>query len=284
MEVSMDKVGVIGCGTMGAGITLTCATAGYSVKIVDTDSTSVENGLANIRSQIKRNVDREKISQLEGDSIFQRIAGGTDISFIADSDYVIEAVFEDIEIKKNIFSSLEDICVDAKLIASNTSSLAIADISSACKRKDRILGIHFFNPVPVMGLVELITSLDTSDECINNAEAFVSSLNKTAINVKDTPGFVVNRLLIPYILDAIRVYESGIASREDLDQGITLGLNHPMGPLSLADLIGLDVVMMIAESLQKELGESRFSPPTMLRRLVSSGNLGRKTQQGFYSY
>lgn len=280
----MDKVGIIGCGTMGTGICLAFASSGYNVKIVDTDLGRVNEGLANIQSQIKRNVDRERISQSEGDSIFQRIVSGTDISFLADSDYVIEAVYEDLEIKKGIFSMLDEICLDAKMIASNTSSLAISDIASTSKRKDRILGIHFFNPVPVMGLVELIGSLDTSDECINTAEVLIASLSKTVVKVKDTPGFVVNRLLIPYILDAIRMYESGVASREDLDQGITLGLNHPMGPLSLADLIGLDVVMMIAESLHRELGESRFSPPTMLRRLVSSGNIGRKSKQGFYTY
>jgi len=280
----MEKVGVIGCGTMGTGIALACATAGYSVKIVDSNLKKVNDGLVSIQSQIQRNADRKKISQLDGDSIFERIIGDVDISFIADSDYVIEAAYEDLEIKKNIFSILDNLCVDSKFIASNTSSLAIASIASSCKRKDRILGIHFFNPVPVMGLVELIGSLNTSTDCIKEAQIFVESLNKTVVKVKDTPGFVVNRLLIPYILDAIRIYESGIALREDIDQGITLGLNHPMGPLSLADLIGLDVVMMIAESLYKELGESRFNPPTMLRRLVSSGNLGRKTKQGFYNY
>ena len=280
----MDKVGVVGCGTMGTGICLAFASSGYSVKIVDTNPDMVNEGLANIQSQIKRSVDRERISQSEGDAIFHRIVGDTDISFLADSDFVIEAVYEDLEIKKNIFSMLDEICFDAKIIASNTSSLAISDIASTSKRKDRILGIHFFNPVPVMELVELIGSLDTSEECFNAAEALIASVNKTAVKVKDTPGFIVNRLLIPYILDAIRVYESGIASREDIDQGITLGLNHPMGPLSLADLIGLDVVMLIAESLHRELGEPRFSPPTMLRRLVSSGNLGRKSKQGFYTY
>lgn len=280
----MDKVGVVGCGTMGTGICLAFASSGYSVKIVDTNLDMVNEGLANIQSQIKRSVDRERISQSEGDAIFHRIVGDTDISFLADSDFVIEAVYEDLEIKKNIFSMLDEICLDAKIIASNTSSLAISDIASTSKRKDRILGIHFFNPVPVMELVELIGSLDTSEECFNAAEALIASVNKTAVKVKDTPGFIVNRLLIPYILDAIRVYESGIASREDIDQGITLGLNHPMGPLSLADLIGLDVVMLIAESLHRELGEPRFSPPTMLRRLVSSGNLGRKSKQGFYTY
>ena len=280
----MDKVGVVGCGTMGTGICLAFASSGYSVKIVDTNLDMVNEGLANIQSQIKRSVDRERISQSEGDAIFHRIVGDTDISFLADSDFVIEAVYEDLEIKKNIFSMLDEICFDAKIIASNTSSLAISDIASTSKRKDRILGIHFFNPVPVMELVELIGSLDTSEECFNAAEALIASVNKTAVKVKDTPGFIVNRLLIPYILDAIRVYESGIASREDIDQGITLGLNHPMGPLSLADLIGLDVVMLIAESLHRELGEPRFSPPTMLRRLVSSGNLGRKSKQGFYTY
>ncbi|MBH52246.1 MAG: 3-hydroxybutyryl-CoA dehydrogenase [Chloroflexi bacterium] len=280
----MDKVGLVGCGTMGTGICLAFASSGYSVKIVDTNLDMVNEGLANIQSQIKRSVDRERISQSEGEAIFHRIVGDTDISFLADSDFVIEAVYEDLEIKKNIFSMLDEICLDAKIIASNTSSLAISDIASTSKRKDRILGIHFFNPVPVMELVELIGSLDTSEECFNAAEALIASLNKTAVKVKDTPGFIVNRLLIPYILDAIRVYESGVASREDIDQGITLGLNHPMGPLSLADLIGLDVVMMIAESLHRELGEPRFSPPTMLRRLVSSGNLGRKSKQGFYTY
>ena len=280
----MDKVGVVGCGTMGTGICLAFASSGYSVKIVDTNLDMVNEGLANIQSQIKRSVDRERISQSEGDAIFHRIVGDTDISFLADSDFVIEAVYEDLEIKKNIFSMLDEICLDAKIIASNTSSLAISDIASTSKRKDRILGIHFFNPVPVMELVELIGSLDTSEEFFNAAEALIASVNKTAVKVKDTPGFIVNRLLIPYILDAIRVYESGIASREDIDQGITLGLNHPMGPLSLADLIGLDVVMLIAESLHRELGEPRFSPPTMLRRLVSSGNLGRKSKQGFYTY
>lgn len=280
----MDKVGVVGCGTMGTGICLAFASSGYLVKIVDTNLDMVNEGLANIQSQIKRSVDRERISQSEGDAIFHRIVGDTDISFLADSDFVIEAVYEDLEIKKNIFSMLDEICLDAKIIASNTSSLAISDIASTSKRKDRILGIHFFNPVLVMELVELIGSLDTSEECFNAAEALIASLNKTAVKVKDTPGFIVNRLLIPYILDAIRVYESGIASRDDIDQGITLGLNHPMGPLSLADLIGLDVVMLIAESLHRELGEPRFSPPTMLRRLVSSGNLGRKSKQGFYTY
>ena len=197
----MDKVGVVGCGTMGTGICLAFASSGYSVKIVDTNLDMVNEGLANIQSQIKRSVDRERISQSEGDAIFHRIVGDTDISFLADSDFVIEAVYEDLEIKKNIFSMLDEICLDAKIIASNTSSLAISDIASTSKRKDRILGIHFFNPVPVMELVELIGSLDTSEECFNAAEALIASVNKTAVKVKDTPGFIVNRLLIPYILE-----------------------------------------------------------------------------------
>ncbi|MFC2058940.1 3-hydroxyacyl-CoA dehydrogenase family protein [Chloroflexota bacterium] len=280
----MKKVGVVGCGQMGGGIAQVIAQSGYQVVVSEINNEFLEKGLTVIKKALAKSVEKEKITKQDEEAILGRLKGTTDIKDFADCDLIVEAAIEDMAEKKKLFASLDQICPAHTIISSNTSSLSITEMAMATKKPDKVVGLHFFNPVPVMKLVEVVKTILASEESINAAKSFAESLGKTVVLAKDTPGFIVNRLLGPYVFDAIRVYESGAASREDIDQAMALGANHPIGPLSLADLIGLDVCYHIAESMYQEYREARFAPPVLLKRMVTAGHLGRKTGKGFYDY
>jgi len=282
--MEIKRVGVVGCGIMGAGIAQICAEAGYSVVVSEVSEGLLRKGLASIKSLLIRSVDKGKISQQDMNIILGRIKGITEIRDFSDCDLVIEAVAENLEIKKRVFVELDKVCPKHTILATNTSSLCIIEIAAATSRLDRVLGLHFFNPVSVMKLLEIVRTIATSDVTLELAKEFGESLGKTIVIAKDTPGFIVNRLLSPFILNAIRMLEAGMATRDDIDNAVRLGLNHPMGPLQLADLIGLDTINNSANSRYEELKEAQYAPPTLLKRMVKAGWLGRKTGRGFYEY
>jgi 3-hydroxybutyryl-CoA dehydrogenase len=282
--MEIRTVGIVGCGQMGSGIAETCARTGYEVVVCEVDDATLSRGLDKIRKSLARAVDKGKLAPEEMEATLSRVAGTVDMTDLAASDIVVEAVYEDLAAKRRIFAELDRLCRPAVILASNTSSISIAAIATATSRGDRVLGMHFFNPVPVMKLVEIVPSLLTSQESIDAVRALSNSLGKTSVLAKDSPGFIVNRLLVAYILDAILVYENGLASKEDIDAAMQLGANHPMGPLTLADFIGLDVIRDVADVFFEEYGEARFKSPPLLTRMVAAGHLGRKTGQGFYAY
>lgn len=280
----IERVGVVGCGQMGSGITQVTAQAGYEVVVSDVSEELVQRGIGNIERFLAGSVERGRLSLEERDRTLSRIRGTTRWEDFRDRDLVVEAVVEDMEVKKEVFRQLDRICPGHAILASNTSSLCITEVAMTTGRPEQVLGLHFFNPVPLMGLVEVVRTDLTSEETYATARGFAESLGKTVVTAKDTPGFITNRLLIPYLLDAIRAYEMGVATREDIDTAIKLGLNHPMGPLALADLIGLDTVYNVAQAIFKEFQDARYAPPPLLRRMVLAGWLGRKTKRGFYEY
>jgi 3-hydroxybutyryl-CoA dehydrogenase len=282
--MEINKVGVVGCGMMGAGIAQVCAQSGYQVVVSEVDEELLSKGLASINRTLVRSVDKGKISQQDMDTMLGRIKGTTDISEFSDCDLVIEAVVENLEIKKEIFAKLDKVCPKHTILATNTSSLCVIEIAAATKRLDKVLGLHFFNPAPMMKLLEIVRTIATSDETVELCKKFGESLDKTVVIAKDTPGFIVNRLLTPFTLNAIRMLEAGIATRDDIDNAVRLGLNHPMGPLELADLIGLDTIYHSASARYEELKELQYAPPPLLKRMVNAGWLGRKTGKGFYEY
>lgn len=282
--MDIKKVGIVGCGQMGSGIAEVCAKAGYEVTVVELDDPALARGLGRVQKSMAKAVEKGKLAPADMEAALARITGSLRIDDLADSDIVIEAVFEDLPTKQRVFSGLDSICPPETILATNTSSISIAAIASATRRGDKVLGVHFFNPVPVMKLVELVPSLMTSQETVATARAFVERLGKSPVLAKDSPGFICNRLLVAYLLDAIRVYEQGLASREDIDAAMQLGANHPMGPLTLSDFIGLDVVKNVADVFFEEYGEPRFKSPPLLTRMVTAGHLGRKTGKGFYDY
>ena len=282
--MEIKKVGVVGCGQMGSGITQVCAQAGYQVIVSEISSELLNKGLASISSRLTRDVEKGRLSEQDKNSAINRIKGTTDTKDFADRDLVIEAAIENMDLKKKIFAELDKICPKHAILATNTSCLSIIDMAMVTSRPDRVLGMHFFNPVPVMKLLEIAKTIATTDETLEAGQTFGSSLGKTIVITKDTPGFVVNCLLIPYLLSAIRMLAAGVATKEDIDAGITLGLNHPMGPLALTDLIGNDIVLFIANGLYDEFKEPQYAPPPLLKKMVTAGWLGRKTQKGFYEY
>ncbi len=282
--MEIKQIGVVGCGLMGSGIAEVCARAGYRVIVREVNDDLLQKGLERIRKSLSRAVQRGKASQEEMDAALARLHGTLDLADMAECDLVIEAAVEKMEIKKAIFAELDGILPPQAILASNTSSLCITEMASVTQRGDRILGIHFFNPVPVMPLIEFVRTILTSDETMEVARQFGASLGKTMVTAKDTPGFIVNRLLIPYLMDAVRVYENGLASREDIDTAIKLGLHHPMGPLTLLDFIGLDTCLFIADAMFEEYKDPRYVAPPLLRRMVLAGRLGRKSGKGFYDY
>jgi 3-hydroxybutyryl-CoA dehydrogenase len=282
--MEIKKVGVIGCGLMGSGITEVCARAGYEVIVREVNDEFLQRGLDRIEKSMSRGVQKGKIAQEDMDAAWGRIKGTAILADMADCDIAIEAAVENMEIKKNIFAELDDILPSHAILASNTSSLCITEMASVTKRGDKVLGIHFFNPVPVMPLIEFVRTIITSDETMAIVHDFGASLGKTLVTAQDTPGFIVNRLLIPYLLDAVRVYENGLASRKDIDTATKLGLNHPMGPLTLLDFVGLDTCLFIADAMYEEFKDPRYAAPPLLRRMVLAGQLGRKSGKGFYDY
>jgi len=282
--MGLKMIGIVGCGLMGSGIAEVCARADYRVVVREVNEELLERGLGRIQKSLGKAVAREKISQDQADHTLARIQGTLDLADFAECDLVIEAAVENMDLKKEIFAELDDILAPHAILASNTSSLCITEMASATGRGDKVLGIHFFNPVPVMPLIEFVRTILTSDETMATAREFGSSLGKTMVTAKDTPGFIVNRLLIPYLLQAVQVYEDGLASREDIDTAIKLGLAHPMGPLTLLDFVGLDTTLFIADAMYEEYKDPRYAAPPLLRRMVLAGQFGRKSGRGFYEY
>ena len=278
------SVGVVGCGLMGSGIVEVCARAGCDVSYVEPTEELVAAGRARIDRSVGRAVERGKLEAADAEHALGRIAGATDLGALAGSDLVIEAVAEDLETKLDVFRKLEGLTRPEVVLASNTSSIPIVELALATGRPDKVVGTHFFNPPPVMKLVELIPALTTSEETLAFARAFGERLGKTTVVAKDHAGFIVNRLLVPYLNDAARLYDEGFATREDIDAAISFGLGHPMGPLALMDLVGIDTCIHVADVLYAEFGDERYKAPPVLRRMVAAGRLGRKSGRGFYEY
>ena len=277
-------VGVLGCGLMGSGIAQICAQSGYRTIVREVDDALVKKGLGRIEKFLAGGVTRNKISAEDRDRALANLSGTTRAADLADADLVIEAIVEDLDAKRQMFAELDDIVRPETVFASNTSSLCITELASATRRPDRFMGLHFFSPVPVMKLVEVIRGLATSTETFQRGFAFAQSLGKDAVTAPDRPGFIVNRLLIPYLLDAVRAYESGVGTIEDIDKSMTLGCGHPMGPFTLLDFVGLDTTYYIANIMYDEFRDPVYAAPPLLKRMVLAGRLGRKSGQGFYAY
>lgn len=280
----MKTIGVLGTGTMGAGIIQTLAQNGYNVVLRARRQTSVDRGLATVEKGLDRLVKKEKITEADKAEIMGRVKGSTDIQIIKDADLVIEAATEDLEAKKALFKELDELCKPEAIIATNTSALSITEIAAATERPDKIIGMHFFNPVPAMKLVEIIKGLTTSEETKQTILELTKKLGKTPVEVEEAPGFVVNRILIPMINEGIGILADGVADAKGIDTAMQLGANHPMGPLALGDLIGLDVCLAIMETLYREYGDTKYRPHPLLRKMVRGGKLGRKSGEGFYQY
>jgi 3-hydroxybutyryl-CoA dehydrogenase len=284
MSQEIKKVGVAGCGIMGSGIVQVCASSGYDVTVMEVEQSALDKGLRLIASRLDRDVKKEKMSSGDRDVLLGRIKGTTNNSDFSGCDIVIEAVTENIDLKKKLFADLDKICPEHTILATNTSVLSVLNIAIATTRLDKVLGLHFFNPVQVMKLVEVIKTITTSEETLQKSVEFVKSLGKRPVIARDTPGFIVNRVLSSYLFSAVCMLESGVATREDIDTAISLGLNHPIGPLRLMDFIGLDTVLSGAEAIYEELKEPQYAAPLLLKKMVDAGWLGRKSGKGFYDY
>jgi 3-hydroxybutyryl-CoA dehydrogenase len=284
MTAAISQLGVVGAGFMGSGIAESAARAGLRVHVHEPEEAPLEHSRAQIASSVERAVSRGKLDTEQANALIERITYSTDLESLAASDLVIEAVVEDEAVKARVFRALDEVMPAEALLASNTSSIPIAGLAAATRRPDRVLGLHFFSPVPVMKLVEIVKGLDTADETVQRAEVFVEAIGKQPIRTKDRSGFIVNMLLVPYLMAAVRMYSEGFASREDIDHGMKLGAGHPMGPLELCDFIGLDVLYAVCDSLYEEFKLPEYAPPPLMKRMVVSGHLGRKTGRGFYEY
>lgn len=282
--MEIKQVGVVGCGQMGSGIAQVSAQSGYRVIVSEINEELLKKGLTSINTSLTKSVEKERISQQDKDATLARIKGTTDMNAFSECDLVIEAAIENLDLKKKIFTELDKICPKHAVLATNTSCLSIIDIAIVTTRPDKVLGLHFFNPPPAMKLMEVIKTIATSNETLEIGKNFGKSLGKTVITAQDAPGFIVNRLMVPQLLNAIRMVEAGVATKEDIDTGLTLGLNHPLGPLGLADLVGLDTLYFIANSIYAEFKDPQFAPPILLAKMVTAGWLGRKTGKGFYEY
>jgi 3-hydroxybutyryl-CoA dehydrogenase len=279
----IDTVGVVGAGHMGNGIAQVAATNGYDVVMRDIEETYVENGLESIQHSLDRFVSGDDLTREEADGVLDRITGTTAMADLAGCDVVVEAVIEEMDTKQDVFAELDDLTDDEVVLATNTSTLSITSIASATDRPGLVVGLHFMNPVPIMEGVEVVVGENTDDRTVEFAHSFAEDLGKTTWESDDKPGFVVNRILMPWINEGIRAHDEGLASKDDIDRGMKLGTNVPMGPLELADHIGLDIVLDASETLHEELGD-RYKPAYLLKRKVEAGDLGKKTGAGFYDY
>lgn len=283
--MEIKKITVLGAGIMGAGIAQVSAQAGVEVTIRDIEDRLVDNGIDAIRKNLDRAVAKGKMADETAATTLHRIRGVTDLkAAVTDTDLVIEAIVERMDIKKEVFREIDAYCRPETIFASNTSGLSITEMAAVTTRPGQVIGIHFFNPVPMMQLVEVIRGLVTSDATLKASNAFVEAIGKTPIEVKEAPGFAVNRILCPMVNEAIFVFAEGIATAEDIDRAMTLGANHPIGPLALADMVGLDTLLLVMEGFHRELGEDKYRPAPLLRKMVRAGYFGRKSGQGFYRY
>jgi 3-hydroxybutyryl-CoA dehydrogenase len=282
--MSIQKVGVIGCGLMGSGIAQVCAQKGHPTIVREISSEILKKGLDRIRGFLAGGVKRGKVTQAQMDQTLSNLKGTTSLADLKDCDLVIEAVVENLEEKRKVFGELDRICGPAAIFASNTSSISITAQAAATKRLDRFIGLHFMNPVPIMKLVEIVRPDGTSAETYATAKAFAESLGKVTVTAKDTPGFIVNLLLVPYICEAVRALEKGLATKEDIDTAMELGCGMPMGPLKLLDMVGLDTTLYIMDVLKSELQDAKYDAPQLLRQKVAAGHVGKKAGRGFYEY
>ena len=282
--MDIGKVGVVGCGLMGSGIAEVAAKGGFDVVVREVSGELLEAGKKRIRKSMDKAVEKEKLSAEDRDAAWERLSFTTDVGDLAASDIVIEAIIEELMTKNELFRALDGLCGERTIFASNTSSLTITDMAAQTARPDRFVGLHFFNPVPVMKLVEVVRTIATSDVTFDRAFAFSKALGKVPIAAKDNSGFVVNLLLVPYMLDAIRQLERGVASVQDIDAGMVLGCGYPMGPFTLCDFVGIDTLHKISEIMYDEYREERYAPPPLLRRIVAMGRFGRKSGRGFYDW
>jgi 3-hydroxybutyryl-CoA dehydrogenase len=282
--MAIQKVGVVGCGLMGSGIAQVSAQAGFPTVVGEVSQPLLDKGLASIRKFLQGGVDKGKLAAADMEKTLANLKGTTALEDLKDCDLVVEAVSENLDLKRELFGALDGIVRADAVIASNTSSLSITELSTFSKHPERVIGLHFFNPVPLMKLVEVVRTLRTAPAAVESASAWCRAIGKTVVTIGDSTGFVVNRLLVPYMLDAIRVYEQGLASRDDIDNAMKLGCGYPMGPLFLGDYVGLDTTYSIAQIMFDEFRESRFAPPPLLKRMVLAGQHGRKTGRGFYDW
>ena len=282
--MQIKTVGVLGCGLMGSGIAQVCAASGYKTVVREVNDALLEKGLGRIRKFLDDGVTKGKVTAEARAATLGNLSGSTSFDALAGCDLVIEAIVENLDEKRATYASVEQAVKDHTILLSNTSSLCITELAAATKRPDRFGGLHFFNPVPIMKLVEVIRALTTTDETYQTVFAFAQSLGKEPITAPDRPGFIVNRLLVPYLLDAIRAYEHGLGTLEDIDKGMKLGCGYPMGPFTLLDFVGLDTTYYIANIMFEEFRESAYAPPPLLKRMVLAGRMGRKSGQGFYKY
>ena len=280
----MKTIGVVGCGLMGSGIAQVCAQAGYKAIVVEVDEDLLKKGMERISKSIQKGIDKGKLTTDQAEQTKSNLQGTTSLDDLKDSDLVIEAVIENVDEKKRIFEQLDRITKPEALLATNTSSVCVIELAAVTKRRDKVLGLHFFNPVPVMKLVEVVKTISTSDEAIAQGREFVTSLGKEPITCPDTTAFVVNKLLVPYLLDAVRMLEEGQVSREDIDKAMQLGCGYPMGPLTLLDFVGIDTTYYIANIMFDEFKDSRYAAPPLMKRMVLAGHWGKKVGEGFYDY
>ena len=283
-DTQVQVVGVLGCGLMGSGIAQVCAQAGYRTIVREVDQAAVDAGLDRIGRFLQSGVERGKLTAEDREGVLGRLTGTTTVEPFAESDLVIEAIVENVEAKQVAFAELEPVVKPETIFCSNTSSVCITELAAATTRPDKFIGLHFFSPVPVMGLVEVIRGLSTVDTTYERVFEFAQALGKKPVSAPDQPGFIVNRLLIPYLLSAVRAYESGCGSLEDIDTAMSMGCGHPMGPFTLLDFVGLDTTYYIANIMYEEFRDSAYAPPPLLKRMVLAGRLGRKSGYGFYQY
>ncbi len=282
--MAIQKVGVLGCGLMGAGIAQVSAQAGFPTVVREVSPNALEKGMGSIAKFLQGGVDKGKLAAADKEKTLANLSGTAELKDLADCDLIIEAVTENLGLKRELFGTLDGLCKPGTVFASNTSSLSITEMSTFTKRPERFIGLHFFNPVPLMKLVEVVKTVRTDAAVVADANAWCMAIGKTAVNCGDSTGFVVNRLLVPYMLDAVRVFEQGLASRDDIDNAMKLGCGYPMGPLLLTDYVGLDTTYYISEIFFDEFKEARFAAPPLLKRMVLAGLHGRKTGRGFYDW